>query len=89
MVSRMTYFRIKWRELPAAYARFLAAHLAPGAPVVLVEDGSTWPVVRWGSGTCSSPAPRAGWTRRPTSTGRTPHARTPRPPRPSGARTRR
>jgi hypothetical protein len=47
MVARMTYFRTKWRTLPAAYARFLE-RLAPGAPVVLVEDGSTWPVVRVG-----------------------------------------
>jgi hypothetical protein len=45
MVARMTYFRAKWRELPPAYARFLGARLAPGAPVVLVEDRSTWPVV--------------------------------------------
>jgi hypothetical protein len=47
MVARMTYFRCKWRTLPDAYARFLD-HLAPGAPVVLVEDGSYWPVVRVG-----------------------------------------
>lgn len=46
MVARMTYFRIKWRGLPAAYERFLATSLAPGAPVILVEDTSTWPVVR-------------------------------------------
>ena len=47
MVVRMTYFRTKWRTLPDSYARFLAA-LAPGAPVVLVEDTSAWPVVRAG-----------------------------------------
>jgi hypothetical protein len=47
MVARMAYFRTKWRTLPDAYSRFLAA-LAPGAPVVLVEDDSTWPVVRVG-----------------------------------------
>jgi hypothetical protein len=47
MVARMTYFRTKWRTLPEAYARFLTG-LAPGAPVVLVDDGSTWPVVRVG-----------------------------------------
>jgi hypothetical protein len=47
MVARMTYFRTKWRTLPDSYARFLAA-LAPGAPVVLVEDTSAWPVVRVG-----------------------------------------
>jgi hypothetical protein len=48
MVARMTYFRTKWRGLPAAYRRFLDTRLAPGAPVVLVEDGSRWPVVRVG-----------------------------------------
>jgi hypothetical protein len=47
MVARMTYFRVKWRALPDSYARFLA-RLAPGAPVVLVEDDSSWPVVRVG-----------------------------------------
>jgi hypothetical protein len=48
MVARMTYLRVKWRALPKAYARFLTEQLAPGAPVVLVEDRSTWPVVRVG-----------------------------------------
>ncbi len=48
MVARMTYFRLKWQRLPAAYADFLATSLAPAAPVVLVEDRSTWPVVRLG-----------------------------------------
>jgi hypothetical protein len=48
MVARMSYFRVKWRRLPDAYARFLDANLAPAAPVILVEDQSTWPVVRVG-----------------------------------------
>jgi hypothetical protein len=48
MVARMTYFRLKYRALPDGYARFLADSLAPGAPVVLVEDRSTWPVTRVG-----------------------------------------
>lgn len=48
MVSRMTYFRLKWRTLPAAYESFLRQRLRPGAPVVLVEDTSTWPVTRVG-----------------------------------------
>jgi hypothetical protein len=48
MVARMTYFRVKWREIPVGYARFIDAWLAPGAPVVLVEDRSTWPVVSVG-----------------------------------------
>ena len=46
MVARMTYFRTKWHTLPSAYAQFLSAQLAPGAPVILVEDGSRWPVLR-------------------------------------------
>lgn len=48
MVARMTYFRTKWLDLPAAYAQFLAERLMPGAPVLLVEDGSRWPVTRIG-----------------------------------------
>jgi hypothetical protein len=46
MVARMTYFRTKWATLPQPYADFLARDLADGAPVVLVEDTSPWPVVR-------------------------------------------
>jgi hypothetical protein len=46
MVARMTYFRTKWLGLPAAYEEFLDAALLPGAPVILVDDRSTWPVVR-------------------------------------------
>jgi hypothetical protein len=46
MVARMTYFRVKWSQLPAAYESFLHRYLDTGAPVVLVEDTSTWPVVR-------------------------------------------
>jgi hypothetical protein len=48
MVARMTYFRVKWRVLPAAYQRFLSRSLAPGAPVIVVEDASRWPVVQVG-----------------------------------------
>jgi hypothetical protein len=46
MVARMAYFRLQWRRFPAAYRRFAERALPPGAPVVLVEDGSTWPVTR-------------------------------------------
>ena len=46
MVAQMSYFRTKWHTLPPAYAQFLSAQLAPGAPVILVEDESRWPVVR-------------------------------------------
>jgi hypothetical protein len=48
MVARMTYFRMKWQRLPAAYEEFLTERLAPGAPVILVDDRSSWPVVRVG-----------------------------------------
>lgn len=48
MVARMSYFRLKWRALPEAYERLLAERLAPDAPVILVEDESSWPVVRIG-----------------------------------------
>ncbi|WP_232665633.1 hypothetical protein [Pseudonocardia sp. TRM90224] len=60
MVARMTYFRMKWRELPAAYTRFLSASLAPGAPVVLIEDTSTWPVVRVGERHVFQPGAQGG-----------------------------
>jgi hypothetical protein len=46
MAARMAYFRVKWRTLPAGYRRFLSERLQPGAPVIIVEDTSTWPVVR-------------------------------------------
>lgn len=46
MIAKMAYFRVKWNRLPSAYAGFLHRNLAPGAPVILVEDTSDWPVVR-------------------------------------------
>lgn len=46
MIAKMAYFRLKWLRLPEAYRRFLTERLAPGAPIVLVEDGSSWPVSR-------------------------------------------
>jgi hypothetical protein len=48
MVARMTYFRVKWTDLPLAYGRFLTDRLAPGAPVLVVDDASAWPVTRVG-----------------------------------------
>ncbi|RFU20412.1 hypothetical protein [Geodermatophilus marinus] len=47
--SQMAYFRVKWTGLPPAYERFLAERLAPGAPLVVVRDTSTWPVTRVGA----------------------------------------
>lgn len=48
MTARMTYFRVKWNRLPDAYARILRRQLLPGAPLVVVDDGSSWPVTRVG-----------------------------------------
>jgi hypothetical protein len=46
MISRMTYFRLKRQRLGAAYERFLTGCLAPGAPILLVDDRSRWPTTR-------------------------------------------
>lgn len=46
MISRMSYFRLKWLRLPPAYEEFLATRLEPGAPIVLVDCGLRWPVTR-------------------------------------------
>ncbi|GIJ09543.1 hypothetical protein Van01_27570 [Micromonospora andamanensis] len=35
----------RWQALPAAYRSFLAERLAPGAPVLVLRDTRTWPVV--------------------------------------------
>jgi hypothetical protein len=44
--SQMAYFRIKWQALPSAYRRFLDERLARGAPIVVANDESSWPVTR-------------------------------------------
>src|SRR6185295_6112823 len=46
MIGRMAYFRVKRRRLGAAYERFLRERLAPGAPIVVLADESTWPVTK-------------------------------------------
>ena len=46
MAARMAYFRVKWRTLPLGYRRFLSERLQPGAPVIILDDTSRWPVVR-------------------------------------------
>lgn len=40
----------RWSELPDAYRQFLATRLAPGAPVLLLRDARTWPVLDAGGG---------------------------------------
>jgi hypothetical protein len=72
MVARMTYFRVKWRGLPEAYERFLSEHLAPGAPVLLVDDRSRWPVTRVGERHVFQTGGRGGLT--PEQNLATPHA---------------
>ncbi len=46
MAARMAYFRVKWSRPPAAYRDGLNRLLRPGAPIILVEDRSRWPVTR-------------------------------------------
>ncbi|XBP96621.1 hypothetical protein VK199_06155 [Micromonospora sp. CCTCC AA 2012012] len=41
---------VRWRTLPAAYRRFLADRLDPGAPVLLLHDARTWPLLDDGRG---------------------------------------
>jgi hypothetical protein len=48
MAERMSYFRVKWRRLPPAYAAFIDEQLAPDGTVVVVRDHSRWPVTRVG-----------------------------------------
>jgi hypothetical protein len=48
MAERMSYFRVKWRRLPAAYASFVDNNLARGGTVVVLHDHSSWPVTRVG-----------------------------------------
>jgi hypothetical protein len=60
MVAKMTYFRLKWQRLPGAYADFLSESLAPGAPVILVDDRSRWPVVRVGERHVFQPGAQGG-----------------------------
>jgi hypothetical protein len=48
MAARMSYFRLKWRRLPAAYAAFVDNNLVPNGTVVVLHDHSAWPVTRIG-----------------------------------------
>lgn len=75
MVARMTYFRVKWRALPAAYATFLKERLVPGAPVVVLDDRSRWPVVNVGERHVFQPGAQGGL--RPEDYLRRPHTPTP------------
>lgn len=46
----MVSLAVRWCALPGAYTRFLAERLEPGAPVLLLHDGRTWPVLDEGRG---------------------------------------
>ncbi|MFP5306833.1 MAG: hypothetical protein ACLGI7_13540, partial [Gammaproteobacteria bacterium] len=46
MLGLITYFRFKYRRLPAAYVRFLENCLAPAGLIVIVECAQRWPVTR-------------------------------------------
>jgi hypothetical protein len=48
MISRMGYFRYKYRTLPAAYAAFLREHLAPGGTIVVADCTERWPTTTLG-----------------------------------------
>jgi hypothetical protein len=48
MISRMGYFRYKYRTLPAAYAAFLRENLAPGGTVVVIDCEERWPTTEVG-----------------------------------------
>ncbi|WP_043636559.1 hypothetical protein [Nonomuraea candida] len=48
MIAGMTYFRVKWRRLAAAYRRFLEETLPRGATLVVVDCGLRRPVTRVG-----------------------------------------
>ncbi|WP_422774754.1 hypothetical protein ACN28C_21500 [Plantactinospora sp. WMMC1484] len=41
---------VRWHRLPGAYREFLGSRLAPGAPVLLLRDVRTWPVLDSGDG---------------------------------------
>ncbi|WP_433303172.1 hypothetical protein ACQP2F_11285 [Actinoplanes sp. CA-030573] len=43
-------FHLRWRRLPAAYARFLRTRLAPGGMSLVLRDLRSWPVEQLGPG---------------------------------------
>src|SRR5829696_6491225 len=46
MLRHISYFRLKWRRLPAAYARFLTDLLEPGGTLLVSDCRARWPVTR-------------------------------------------
>jgi hypothetical protein len=45
-LREMAYFRLKRLRLGAAYTQFLTDCLAPGGALLVLDDGSRWPVTR-------------------------------------------
>lgn len=41
---------LRWHRLPAPYRHFLGTRVTPGAPVYLLRDARTWPVLDSGNG---------------------------------------
>jgi hypothetical protein len=48
MIQRMTYFRVKRRELGRTYEKYLREVLEPGGTILLVEGGLKWPSLQVG-----------------------------------------
>ncbi|MEU8804529.1 hypothetical protein [Spirillospora sp. NPDC048819] len=48
MIAGMSYFRVKWRRLPAAYRDFLRGCLAPNGTVIVTECELRWPTTQVG-----------------------------------------
>ncbi len=46
MIQHMTYFRVKWRRLAAAYERFITENLEPGGTILLIECNLQWPTTQ-------------------------------------------
>jgi hypothetical protein len=46
MLKTMSYFRLKYRALPAAYRNFLIAHLPRGGTIYIDHCTKRWPVTR-------------------------------------------
>ena len=87
MAERMSYFRLKWRRLPAAYAAFVDNNLVPNGTVVVLHDHSAWPVTRIGPRHVFQAGGRGGTP--PEGYLARPHTPSPttRRPNPSGAST--
>lgn len=49
MLRRLTYFRVKLRQLPPAYEDFVTKSLAPGGTILLIDCTRRWPTTRVGA----------------------------------------